>query len=77
MEAICFSETSVDTQRTTRRHIPDEEDNCIDSFRLIPILLTYGLFFDPEDGGDMFLRNVGGHSTDYMAICVLRRAAFG
>jgi hypothetical protein len=22
-------------------------------------------FFDPEDGGDMFLRNVGRHSTDY------------
>jgi hypothetical protein len=26
MEAICFSETSVETQRTTRRHIP-EDDN--------------------------------------------------
>jgi hypothetical protein len=24
-----------------------------------------GLFFDPEDGGDMFLRNVGCNSTDY------------
>jgi hypothetical protein len=23
MEAICSSETSADTQRTTRRHIPD------------------------------------------------------
>jgi hypothetical protein len=23
-------------------------------------------FFDPEDGGDIFLRNVGGHSTDYL-----------
>jgi hypothetical protein len=23
-----------------------------------------GLFFYPEDGGDMFLRNVGGLSTD-------------
>jgi hypothetical protein len=27
-----------------------------------------GLFFDPEDGGDMFLRNVGGISTDYTAL---------
>jgi hypothetical protein len=26
------------------------------------------LFFDPEDGGDMFLRNVGGLSTDYTAL---------
>jgi hypothetical protein len=26
-----------------------------------------GLFFDPEDGGDMLLRNVGWHSTDYTA----------
>jgi hypothetical protein len=27
-----------------------------------------GLFFDPEDGGNMFLRNVGWHSTDYMEL---------
>jgi hypothetical protein len=26
-----------------------------------------GLFFDAEDGGDMFLRNVGWFSTDYTA----------
>jgi hypothetical protein len=26
-----------------------------------------GLFFNPEDGGDMFLRNVGWLSTDYTA----------
>jgi hypothetical protein len=25
------------------------------------------IFFDPEDGGDMFLRNVGCNSTDYTA----------
>jgi hypothetical protein len=25
------------------------------------------LFFDPEDGGDTFLLNVGCNSTDYMA----------
>jgi hypothetical protein len=25
MEAICSSETSVETRRTTRRHIPEEE----------------------------------------------------
>jgi hypothetical protein len=27
-----------------------------------------GLFFDPEDRDDMFLRNVGWLSTDYMAL---------
>jgi hypothetical protein len=27
-----------------------------------------GLFFDPEDGGDMFLRNVGWLSTDYTVL---------
>jgi hypothetical protein len=26
-----------------------------------------GLFFDPEDGDDMFLRNIDWLSTDYMA----------
>jgi hypothetical protein len=25
MEAICFPETSVETQRTTRRHIPEDD----------------------------------------------------
>jgi hypothetical protein len=27
-----------------------------------------GLFFDPDDGSDMFLRNVGWLSTDYAAL---------
>jgi hypothetical protein len=27
-----------------------------------------GIFFDLEDPGDMFLRNVGWHSTDYTAL---------
>jgi hypothetical protein len=26
------------------------------------------LFFDPENGCDMFLRNVGGFSTEYTAL---------
>jgi hypothetical protein len=35
MEAICSSETSVETQRTTRRHIP-EEDTLQDILSLNP-----------------------------------------
>jgi hypothetical protein len=27
-----------------------------------------GLFFDPEDGGGVFFRNVGSFSTDYSAL---------
>jgi hypothetical protein len=32
-----------------------------------------GLFFDPEDGGAMFLRNVGCYTTDYTASYPRRR----
>jgi hypothetical protein len=28
----------------------------------------FGLFFHPENGGDMFLRNVSWHATDYKAL---------
>jgi hypothetical protein len=31
------------------------------------LVLAEIIFFDPEDGGDMFLRNVGCNSTDYTA----------
>jgi hypothetical protein len=30
-----------------------------------------GLFFDNEDGGDVFLRNVGWLTTAYMALYVI------
>jgi hypothetical protein len=33
---------------------------------LLPACLVLGLFFGPEDEGDMFLRNVGWFSTDCM-----------
>jgi hypothetical protein len=28
----------------------------------------FGLFFDPEDGSDMFFQNFGWLSTEYMAL---------
>jgi hypothetical protein len=31
------------------------------------------LFFDPEDGGDFFLRNVGWHSKNYTALYARRQ----
>jgi hypothetical protein len=37
MEAISSSETSVETQRTTRRHVP--EDDTLHIFVLLTILL--------------------------------------
>jgi hypothetical protein len=37
--------------------------SCLPPACLLASCWTY--FFDPEDGGDMFLRNVGWHSTDY------------
>jgi hypothetical protein len=30
--------------------------------------MAIATFFDPDDGGDKFLRNVGSLSTDYMAL---------
>jgi hypothetical protein len=30
--------------------------------------ILLGLFFDPEDGGCMFLQNVASLLTDYMAL---------
>jgi hypothetical protein len=56
MEETCSSETLVDFERTTLHYIP--EDIILYLFRL-DLCFLFGLFFDPEDGGDMFLRNVG------------------
>jgi hypothetical protein len=40
------------------------------TYRLHLLLATWFLnnFFDPADGGDMFLRNVGCNSADYTAL---------
>jgi hypothetical protein len=56
MEAIRSSETSGTTQRTTRRHIPEEDtlQTIVACFFLVPCLA----FFDPEDGDNVVLRNI-------------------
>jgi hypothetical protein len=64
METICSSETSVDTQRTIRR----ATCRC---HLLSRWFLAQLIFFDTEDWGDMFLRNIGWHSTNYM-VCHLQ-----
>jgi hypothetical protein len=45
------------------RYIPKFKQNLPPACSLV--CWTY--FFDPEDGGDKFLRNIGWNSTDYMA----------
>jgi hypothetical protein len=39
-----------------------------EEFYLLVYNFLLGLFFDPEDEGDIFLRNVGWLSTDYTAL---------
>jgi hypothetical protein len=34
--------------------------------------ILFDLFFDPEDGGDMFHQNIGWLSTDYTALYTRR-----
>jgi hypothetical protein len=41
-------------------------------YGLVHADLLLGLFFDPEDGGDIFLRIVGLPSVDYMALYLRR-----
>jgi hypothetical protein len=84
MEAICSSETSVDTQRTTPRHIPENDiihnHRCgnlksYTSYHVGCEVLTgvreefmLGLLYFPEDVGDIFLRNFCGVSSDYTTL---------
>jgi hypothetical protein len=40
---------------------------CGSACYLLHTVILLG-FFDPEEGGDMFLRNVGSLSTDYTSL---------
>jgi hypothetical protein len=51
LEAVYFFETSSPEHVASRA--------------LLHVDFLLDLFFDPEDGGNMFLRNVGFFSTDY------------
>jgi hypothetical protein len=46
-----------------RQYVPQKRGTLLVICLLAGFCWTY--FFDPEDGGDMFLRNVGWNSTDY------------
>jgi hypothetical protein len=35
---------------------------------LLHAVILLGFFFDPEEGGDMFLKNVGSLSADYTSL---------
>jgi hypothetical protein len=50
---------------TSSHSIPWTEHYYI--YHLLACWFCWTYFFDPEDGGDMFLRNVSCNSTDYMA----------
>jgi hypothetical protein len=68
---------SVESEATFRRNVspPSSGSKNKPSKKPAALLATYyhagfllGLLFDPEDGGDTFLRNVASLLTDYMAL---------
>jgi hypothetical protein len=53
---------------------------AVSKYRTAEIAISFwflGLFFDPEDGGDMYLRNVGPLSADYIALYPRRQNSSG
>jgi hypothetical protein len=51
MEAICSSETSVETQYTTRRHIPEDDTlhTLNDILGIVYILMFGGTFYSYQN----------------------------
>jgi hypothetical protein len=61
---------SVESHKTLRRNIPPPSSRS--KKKLITCFhagVSLVIFFDPEDRGDMFLRNVGWLLMDYTAVC--------
>jgi hypothetical protein len=68
---------TFDVSRSYRSRRPNTFISCLPSQVQRPRSACYlihagfflGLFFDPEDGGNIFLRNVCRLSTGYTALC--------
>jgi hypothetical protein len=83
MEATRSSEMSGTTQRTTRRHIPEEDTlqnhRCenLKSYSEILNAQMLGLLLGPEDEGINFLRNVCKLLSDYTTSHISRHSHNG
>jgi hypothetical protein len=51
-----------------RNILPPSSEQTSSTCYLLHAGFLLGLFFDPKDGGNMFLRNVGRLSMDYTAL---------
>jgi hypothetical protein len=67
MKSIIFWDMTpcnpLSVNRRFGRTSPPSSGSCLPPACLLVSCWTY--FFDSEDGGDMFLRNIDWHSTDY------------
>jgi hypothetical protein len=54
MEAICSSESSVETQRTTRRHIPEDDDTLQFLYFCVRIRCRGYVFTEPLPSNGRF-----------------------
>jgi hypothetical protein len=49
-----------------------KKEFCLQGYNLLPADFLFGFFFDPEDGGDIFLRNADILSTDNTGLYIRR-----
>jgi hypothetical protein len=74
MEAICFSETSVHIQRTTRRYIPD--DSTLHSHRCENLKSHFCTFF-PQKSHHSSLLLPGAHRAGVVTFLICGLLALG